>query len=349
MKMFIFCALASGAMVTAAVAQNNKDAAPQRFNGVKEILIENFTGRLEVEIGGAQTSVALQEGGASFPFDISQDGATLALEGEERPRNFDVQRKIKWRRHGEKAFAVFLRDYPVLKITAPEGTTLNLEDAITIASIGDLNGALIIDGGYVDAVAGDVASAKVSVHSSGDLILGAVRDDLIASIYGSGDITAESAGASALSIYGSGDIGIGDISGDATLKIHGSGDIDTGDIDGGIVASVHGSGDINAGAVSQGGDFAIYGSGDMVMRRVNGLVDAKIRGSGNIEIEDGRAENLNISINGSGDFSFDGVSSNLTAYSHGSGSIEVARNTGSLNLSGTGAIRIGDRRIKNDD
>jgi len=349
MKKFILYALASSAMLTAVSAQDQLTNSERRFEGVNDILIENFTGRLEVTVGGDQTRITMQEGDTAFPFEALQNGAKLSLEGEDRPRNFDLHKKINWRQHGDKAFAVFLKDFPVLKISIPEGVAIELDDAITIASIGDLNGALIIGGGYVDAVVGDITSAKVSVHSSGDISLGAVRDNLIASIHGSGDIGAKSAGSGSFSVHGSGDINVGNVSGDAKLRIHGSGDIDTGDIIGNVLATIYGSGDIHAGAVSKGGEIEINGSGDVVMRSINGPIDASIRGSGNIGIADGHAKSLKVSVHGSGDFVFDGVSTELTAYIRGSGNIEVAKNTGSLKTSGRGDIRINGRWIEIDD
>ncbi len=349
MKKLILYALAGSVMLTAVSAQDQLTNSERRFEGVNDILIENFTGRLEVSVGGNQTRITMQQGDASFQFEAMLDGETLSLAGEDRPQNYDLHREINWRRYGDNAFSEFLEDYPVLKIAVPEGVAIELDDAITIASIGNLNGALIIGGGYVDAVVGDVTSAKVSVHSAGDISLGEVRDTLIASIHGSGDITAESASASALSIHGSGDISIGDISGDAKLKIHGSGDIDTGNIDGEVLAAIHGSGDISSGKVTKGGDIAIYGSGDISMRSINGPVEASINGSGNIEIADGRAENLKVSLYGSGDFIFNGVSSDLIAHIRGSGNVEIARNIGSLKTSGRGDIRINGRWIEIDD
>lgn len=351
MNLRTLCILGGAANVLsgAAFAQNTLDASQRQFEGVDAIVISDFTGRVIVEIGGEQTSASLQSGTINAPFEVSQNGSSLVFEGEERSRKFRISEEINWRRYGEDAFEMYLADYPTLRITTPAGTALELDDVITIAAIGDLNGDLIISGGYVDAVAGDVMSARVGVHGSGDIVLSEVCEALRASVHGSGDISAETAGSGDLSIHGSGDISVGAIDGDADLNIHGSGDIETGDIDGDVTASIHGSGDINGGAASRSGEFSIYGSGDISMRSINGAAEADIFGSGNIEISSGRAESLNVNVNGSGDFVFGGVSTDLVAHVRGSGGIDIARNEGTIRTSGRGDIRVGGIRMNKDD
>ncbi len=350
MNLRTLCALsgAIGALSASAFAQNTLGATQQQFEGVNTIIISDFTGRVIVETGGDRTSASLQGGTLNPPFDMSQNGSSLVFEGEERPRRFNISKEINWRRHGEDAFEIYLADYPTLKITAPPGTALELDDVITIAAIGDLNGDLVIDGGYVDVSAGDVASARIGLHGSGDIILGAVEEEFKASVHGSGDISAKSAGSGDLSVHGSGDISVGAIDGDADLNIHGSGDIDTGDIGGDVTASIHGSGDINAGAASMSGEFSIYGSGDISMRSIDGPAEADVFGSGSIEISSGRAESLNVNINGSGDFVFGGVSTNLVAHVRGSGGIDIARNEGTIRMSGQGDIRVGGLQMNDN-
>ena len=82
MKKFILYALASSALLTAASAQDPLTNSEQRFEGVNDILIENFTGRLEVIIGGDQTRISMQQGNASFQFEAMLNGETLSLAGE---------------------------------------------------------------------------------------------------------------------------------------------------------------------------------------------------------------------------------------------------------------------------
>lgn len=337
----------SGALL--AVSAASAWAAPQEFARVDSISITEFTGRIVVEVRAGAVTADIVQGDKTYDADLSQDGTDLVIAGEERPRHYNVSQEIDWRRHGEKAFEIFLEDYPTLTISAPAGTALELDDAISIASIGDLDGDLVIEGGFVEVTAGDMASADVGVHGPGDIVLGAVRNRLEASVHGSGDISAETAGDSDLSVHGSGNISVGDINGEAQMAVHGSGDIETGDIAKSLSATIHGSGDIRAGAAAQAGEFSIHGSGDIFLQEINGPAEAEIYGSGSIEISAGRAEALYVVINGSGDFDFGGVSSNLVANVNGSGAIDIARNEGTIRLSGRGDIRIGGVQFNDND
>ncbi len=358
MKIVKICTVLGIASLTLpiAIAQNASDVAVQGFSGavnfdgtINEIVVEDFTGRIVVNVGGTQASANLQAASAGSPTDLYQNGSIVHFAGEERPRNFDISREIGWRRHDENAFAEYLTDFPILTISVPAGTALKFEDVITIAAIGNLNGEFEIDGGYVDVDAGDMLSADVSVHGPGDVMLGHVQEELIASIHGSGDISVKSAGETRFSVHGSGDASIGTVSGDATLNVHGSGNIDTGIIDGAIRASIHGSGDIHTGTVAQSGELSIHGSGDISLETINGPASADIFGSGNITISSGRAQSLRVSINGSGDFDFGGVSTNLVANLRGSGGIDIAQNEGTIRTSGRGDIRVGGIRVNDDN
>ncbi len=367
MKFVKFCTLVGIASLTipAAFAQSGDRNAPayaseidnvsiSDFSGalalendVEKIVIKDFTGRIIVNVGGAQTVANLQGTNSRSPIELSQNGSSLRFAGEERPRDFNISREIGWR-HDEDTFVAYLADFPTLTLSVPTGTAMTFDDVITIASIGDLKGHLDIDGGYVDVDAGDLISADVSVHGPGDIVLGHVEEDLVASVHGSGDISVKSAGQTRFSVHGSGDGRIGTINGDAILNVHGSGNIDTGAINGAIRASIHGSGDIHTSTVSQSGELSIHGSGDMSLDTINGVTKADIYGSGNISISSGQAQSLRVSINGSGDFDFGGISTNLVAHARGSGGIDIAQNEGTIRTSGQGIIRVGGIQVNRD-
>ena len=369
MKIVKICSLLAIASLTfpTAIAQNAADSSPIQngqsndvvvddFSGtinfdntIDEIVVEDFTGRITVSVGGTQATANLQGINAGSPTDLRQNGSSVLFAGEERPRNFDISREIGWHRDRENALSNYLADFPSLTISVPAGTALRFEDVITIATIGNLDGDLEIDGGYVDVDAGDMYSADVSVHGPGDIMLGHVQEAFIASIHGSGDISAKSAGTTRMSVHGSGDANVGNINGDATLNVHGSGNIDTGTIAGAIRANIHGSGDIQTGSVAQSGELSIHGSGDISLETINGPSKADIFGSGNISISSGRAQSLRVSINGSGDFDFGGVSTNLVANLRGSGGIDIAQNEGTMRTSGRGNIRVGGIRVNDDN
>ena len=369
MKTVNFCSalVIASLTISSAFAQNTDDrsathsissgdATVSNFTGtvnfsesISEVVIEDFTGRINVNVVGSQSSATLQGANTRFPIDLFQNGSSIVFAGEERNRNFDISREIGWHRHGENALAKYLDDFPTLTISVPTGTALRFDDVVTISTIGDLNGNLEIDGGYVDVDAGDMWSAVVGVHGPGDIVLGHVQDNLKASIHGSGNISVKSAGQTNFSVHGSGDGKIGTINGDAILNIHGSGNLSTGIIDGAIRASVHGSGNIHSGRVAQSGEFSIHGSGDIELDTINGPATADIFGSGNITISSGRATSLRVNINGSGDFDFGGTSTNLVAHLRGSGEIDIAQNEGTIRTSGRGDIRVGGIKIKNDE
>jgi len=336
-----------GVVCTAAIIAPG--AYAETYANIESVLISDFTGRITVDIGGGGVAATITDGAKSFPVAITQSGGVLTIDGPDRPRRYRVHEEINWRRHKEEAFAIFLEDYPVLHLTMPAGTALEFDEAITIASVGDLEGDIIVDGGFVEAVIGDVVNANIGVNGAGDISVGAVRENLVARIGGSGDFEARSARTANLKIGGSGDLAIGNIAGGASMKIGGSGDIRADDVGGAVSASVAGSGDISIGDIAAGAEFAIAGSGDISADSVHGETSARISGSGDIEIAGGRAENLSISIRGSGDFAFDGVSTNLDASVRGSGSVTVGENEGSLSTSGRGEFRVGDITIDNDD
>ncbi len=336
----VFCAVSMLAVLGSASAE--------RFDGVNRVEISDFTGRITVKVEGAAVDATLIDGDKPFAVDISRENGVLVIDGPDRPRSYKIHHEINWRRHEEKAFEIFLEDYPLLNLSVPAGTHLEFDDAITIATVGDLDGDIAIEGGYVEAIIGDVTNADIGVKGPGDIKVGVVANELRAGVGGSGDFEAVSAGVAKLSVGGSGDLKIGAIAGDASISVGGSGDVETGDIGGAVSMSVAGSGNVTAGKIGAGADLSVAGSGDITAGSVNGHTKARISGSGDIEIADGRAEDLEVSINGSGDFIFDGVSTNLRASVNGSGLVSVAANEGSLHTTGRGEFRVGGKRLKRD-
>lgn len=338
------------AVMTAALsgALGISSANAETYRDVDTITISDFTGRLTVSIGGDAVEAEIIDGPTAFEISVVQKKGHLIVDGPDRPRGYDVHRHIKRRLHGDKAFEKFLDDYPVMHLTVPSGSDLNLDDAIAIASVGDLQGAFMLKDGYIEAVVGDVASADISVVSAGALSVGHVGGPLIGAVKGSGDFSALSAYSAELSVSGSGDMTIGPVKEDVALSVKGSGDVLLGDIGGALEASIGGSGDVEAGHIGAGAQFSISGSGDIEVRSVNGETKARITGSGGVDIDGGRADNLDVSIAGSGDFAFGGVSSNLNATVSGAGQISVAKNEGDLNTSRQGDIRVAGRKVNRD-
>ncbi len=341
--------LAAGSAAAESKATTNDIA--RAFPGAAALRLVDFTGGVEIAAVEGEMSVVLTQGGEPYAVDLVEKDGTLVVSGPKRPRDFKIYKALgKWR-NGEDALEAYLADFPKLQITAPPGADIHFDDAIVLATAGDGLGHIEIEKGLVEGVFGDVASADIAISSSGDLSMGAIEGPAKIRIGGSGDFEAASAGEADLTIGGSGDIEIGAVSGDLDVKIGGSGDVEAGDIAGVLNARVGGSGSISTMAVAAGANLTIAGSGDMHLASVNGPTRVNIAGTGDIAIDDGRAEDLHVSIAGHGDFQFDGVSTNLVAAIVGSGSIDVARNEGSLETSGThGEIRVNGKSIKlNDD
>jgi hypothetical protein len=341
-KPVIILAAIAAATLTSAAAQSETS-----YSGVERISLVDFTGRLEIKVGGKGAKLRIDNDDGKLS--VTEKEGVLTLAGPERPRRYNVSKEIGWAGDHDKAFARFLDDYPTVVITAAPGTDLLLDDAIAMISAGDIGGELMIEHSYLEGNIGDVAVADIGVYGPGDLTIGAVRGNFSAGLGGSGSIAAISAANADLKIGGSGDIEIGAVDGDLSAKIGGSGDIRTDNVGGRIEATISGSGNIGAKKVAKGGEFRISGSGDIVLASVNGQVSASIAGSGDIDIGGGRAEDLDVSIHGSGDFHFKGVSTNLRATVNGSGSVVVAENEGSLYTSGRGHFRVGDVVIDKDD
>lgn len=320
-------------------------ASAATYNDVDTVVISDFTGRLMIEVGGPAVQSEIIEGTEDLLLTMTHKDGRLVIDGPDRPKNFKLHKEIGWNFGQDDAFEEFIDKYPVLKLTLPTGTALTLDEAITIAAAGDLEGDLTIEGGHVEAAIGDVESADVELRSSRDIAVGHVREMLRAGVRGSGDFSALSARAAKLSISGSGDMEVGPVADDATLSVAGSGDIRVGDIGGPVKASISGSGDIALGAIGGGASLQIAGSGDIEAGSVNGETTAQISGSGDIHIDEGRAQDLDVSVTGSGDFVFGGVSTNLDAAVRGSGLISVAANEGDLRTSQKGDIRVGGRRV----
>lgn len=339
--------LGLAAMAVFGASLGAADAADRTENfKAKAVTLKDFTGTVEIKVGGPAVDVQLTDGARPHRVDFSVKDDTLIIAGERRPRNFRLHREIDRDRYGEDAFRIYLEDFPHLLITAPKGTDIELDDAIVIALADSLESDAFIGGGYVEAVFGDMKSADISLGGSGDISMGAIAGPLEIAIGGSGDFDALSAASAEVRIGGSGDVRVGPVAGDADIAIGGSGNVDLASVGGAIAVAVQGSGDVFAGKVGKGADLSIAGSGDISLDRIDGPTSVMIAGAGDIGVKDGRAENLKVTIAGSGDFVFGGVSSNLTVSIVGSGAISVGANEGALSYSSAGGgLTIGGERV----
>ena len=342
MKANLICAAFGLALGAVAHAETYRD--------VEQVIVSDFVGRITVKIGGNDVEASIIDSVESLPVTIKSKNGTLKIDAPDRNWRDDIYKDIRRHRgYKEDGLEAFLMDYPVMKLTLPKGTSLEFDDVITIAAVGDLEGDFALDGGLVEAVIGNVHNANIGVVRNGDVSIGHARETLKVGISGSGDVTALSARKADIAIGGSGDIDIGDVAGDASIRIGGSGDVSAGNIGGSLSAATSGSGDVQVGEVGGGANFATSGSGDIEASSVHGETKARLSGSGDIDIGGGRAENLEVTISGSGSFKLDGVSTNLHARVAGSGRVSVDKNEGAIHASPRGDIRVAGIRVNDED
>jgi hypothetical protein len=178
-----------------------------------------------------------------------------------------------------------------------------LKDAPLITIHTPLDVEVSADGAVFGAIGRGAESVRLGDAGCGDWSVGNVHGRLKASIAGSGDILAGSAGDAEASIAGSGDIRMNAV---ANLKA------------------------------------SIAGSGDVIVQSVTGSIQASIAGSGDIRVKSGQVDDLHASIAGSGDVNVDAPVKTVHASIMGSGDVRVA-SAGSVSKSvmGSGTIYIG--------
>lgn len=194
---------------------------------------------------------------------------------------------------GRDEFEVNVRRYgvlhganlPTIDVRVPRNAVVSVGGAVRLQVGRSDTLRLGMDGcgdADVDAVAGDAdiaisgtsdlrlyeaRTARVALAGPGDVVLGAVRAGLTASIAGSGDLTAAH------------------VSGPTSIAIQGSGDVT---IRGGratpLSVVIAGSGDVIHNGEAQRLDVTMVGSGDVRVRRVEGEINRRVLGSGEVVV-----------------------------------------------------------------
>jgi hypothetical protein len=195
------------------------------------------------------------------------------------------------------------RDRVILQITAPKGSSLDMDDFVGYFTVGDLNGPVKIGAAAANGTIGNVQSASIELAGSGKIEVGTVAQALKIEIAGSGTVNA---GASA----------------GASVEIAGSGDTHIGPVLGGLKVD-------------------IAGSGDVTVASVNGPTNIETAGAGSIKIDTGEANPLKVEMIGSGDFVFGGEAVDPTIEAMGSGNVTLKSYRGKLNTEGMTHVKIG--------
>lgn len=228
---------------------------PQDFTA-REVSVEGLVGRLEVKVDSGASKVTASVSGPSRWLDtvtVKLDGDDLRIVQKESPR------ERRWRDQD---------DWVTVQLTVPAGTKLDIDDFSGEGTVGDLRGALSVDGmssGKLNV--GRVTTAAVSIDGSGDVTLGDVDRDVNFEINGSGSVKS------------------GRTAGKAELEINGSGEIDVAYANGAINAEINGSGDISIhGGVADPLAVEINGSGSVLMDGVAKNQSIEQSGSGKVRI-----------------------------------------------------------------
>lgn len=289
----ICAALAGLASIGAAGAQGDT-LGPERFDA-QNIRIVDFIGTVMIETARRGRMEVTAEGEADKLADLSftvEDGA-LVISGED-PQDFQ-RRNRNW--FGGRDHDDIEEEYPVIRVTAPNGLALAISDMIGRVEAGDIGGAFSMDNRFVGEIEiGDVASAEIDISGATDLNISDIAGALNVQVSGAAEIYARSADS-------------------ADIDVSGAGEIDLGEVRGGVKVQSSGAGDIT-------------------VDRVSGPVEARLSGAGNMEIRDGRAEPLRVRVSGVGHFCFDGVAVDPDVQESGLGSIELRAYEGDLRSRG---------------
>jgi hypothetical protein len=191
-----------------------------------------------------------------------------------------------------------------MRISAPLGTPVEIEDMVGRITGGDLDAPLKLDGSSLDVRFGRVTDARVSIAGAGKIQLGVVQKALEIEVAGSGKFEAASAQVARITIAGGGDVKLGPVATGLTTEVAGSGDV--------RVASI------------------------------NGPLEVTIAGSGSVYVEGGRATPLKVEIAGSGDVVHRGEAVDPNVGIYGSGSVKVQSYSGRLKqeIAGSGSFEV---------
>lgn len=327
------------------------DTETATFADVDTIELRDFIATVVIVADDVdETSISIDNGDAGKePVRVRKTGDSIEVYSDEEPDQKAFWKKMNWHRHGDDTFKVFLEDHPVVEITMPRGTRVEIDGLASHLTVGNTDGDFTVASTlYVEGTVGNVRAADIRITGAGELDFASVSESLEAKIAGSGALSFNMVQSADIGIAGSGDIDITEVAGPLSADIRGSGDITVGKIAGQSEFRIAGSGDIEAGKISNGADISIRGSGDVVVSEINGPSAVSITGNGDVEIKNGRAEDFKVKITGSGDLEFNGIATNPDIRLSGSGDVFIKDYEGNLTMKGnSGDITIGDVRIDN--
>jgi hypothetical protein len=268
------------------------------------VRLENVVGTLTVNVrNGGPISVDVS--GTRERLDgitIRQDDGKVVVDASNASENESV-----WNWHNWFNFSANYESRPenlAVRVTVPRGASVDVNDLVGNATIGDTEGQLHFEAAASKAKIGRVGPAHVSLGGAGRLDIAQVNGPLHLEVDGSGKVTV--------------------------------GPSQT------VTADIAGSGDAQFGAITGGLSLDIEGSGDVSAARVNGPTHIDIAGSGDVRIAEGTADPLHLDIMGAGNFTFGGVAVNPHIDAVGSGKVKLRAYRGHLDTEGMADVKIGE-------
>lgn len=285
--------------------------------------IRNFAGRVEIRTGdvagiqvdvtpggaGASPTVARVAGGVTVTGDYERDWEAWEHgRGGQDCRGDGADREIRFARGGRyHRFS----DLPLIRVTAPRGLDLRMDEVV------------------VDGSAGEIGSADLALAGCARLDIAAV----------SGTFDGRLAGVSELSV--------GAVGGDMTLEFAGAGALDVGDIAGALDADIAGAGEFRIGAVRGGADLDVAGAGQIDIAYVAGALDVDMAGAGDLNIEGGDVDLISVDVVGIGDVRYGGAARLARVGVFGFGEVDIAdADDVDVTSGGFGAVRVNGRRAR---
>lgn len=328
-------------------------ATAMQAGGAPVIEIENFIGTVRVEQGAA-LEARYERGGSSA--DIRNANGALYVDGGEtmrRMRCFGGWRDQRVGRNRREALS--FDELPILIITTPNPASVELDDSIVRAELGETQSLDLVMSHCSTLEAGEVsADASLAIRGSGHASVGEIGGALNAALSGSGHLSAEDIGESVdLAVSGSGDVELGDVGGDLEVGISGSGEVEAGHV-ASLEASVSGSGNVEIGNAPGGVQYAASGSGDlsvgattnvsvsisgssnMEVASMDGVLEMSSSGSGDVRIEQGRASSVEARLGGSSDLWFGGIAEDVDIHVSGGSDAYIRTVTGQRNIRTSG-------------
>ena len=277
---------------------------PTKSFDANAVKLEDIVGSLTVNVrnGGPLTVDVAGSKARVNGVRVTKDGNRVVIDGSSFSENNSVWDWKNWFNFSTDFSQ--RADNLTIKVTVPKGASVDVNDLVGDATIGDTQGPLHFEAAATKARIGRVARADVSLGGAGKLDVAQVSGPLHLEVGGSGKVT------------------VG-----PTQSVH---------------ADIAGSGDAQFGAIAGGLSLDIAGAGDVSAASVNGPTHIDIAGSGSVKIADGTANPLHVDIMGAGNFIFGGVAIDPHIDAVGSGNVKLKSYRGHLDTEGMADVKIGD-------